>query len=78
MQLIDTDAKRIHAYQEIRHVDGWLAATSESLSLHIDMTGPKVAAFPEDRLETIRSMYAEHSALARPDRAGRSIRIAKP
>ena len=45
-QLIDHDAKRLRAYQEIRHVDGWLAATSETLSLHIDMSGPKVAPFP--------------------------------
>ncbi|TIU33202.1 MAG: thioesterase, partial [Mesorhizobium sp.] len=40
-QLIDHDDKRLRAYQEIRHVDGWLAATSESLSLHVDMSGPK-------------------------------------
>ena len=46
--LIDHDDKRLRAYQEIRHVDGWLAATSESLSLHIDMSGPKVAPFPPD------------------------------
>ena len=27
-QLLDHDEKRLRAYQEIRHVDGWLAATS--------------------------------------------------
>ena len=47
-QLIDHDEKRLRAYQEIRHVDGWLAATSETLSLHVDMAGPKVAPFPAD------------------------------
>ena len=47
-QLLDHDDKRLRAYQEIRHVDGWLAATSESLSLHVDMSGPKVAPFPAD------------------------------
>ena len=47
-QLLDHDEKRLRAYQEIRHVDGWLAATSETLSLHVDMTGPKVAPFPAD------------------------------
>ena len=28
-QLLDHDEKRLRAYQEIRHADGWLAATSE-------------------------------------------------
>jgi acyl-CoA thioester hydrolase len=74
-QLLDHDDKRLHAYQEIRHVDGWLAATSETLSLHIDMTGPKVAPFPDDILAGIQNLRAAHAALPRPERAGRSIGI---
>jgi len=74
-QLIDHDEKRLRAYQEIRHVDGWLAATSETLSLHIDMAGPKVASFPEDIQAKVSAMAAAHAALATPERAGRSIGI---
>ncbi|RUX46808.1 thioesterase [Mesorhizobium sp. M7A.F.Ca.US.014.04.1.1] len=74
-QLIDHDDKRLRAYQEIRHVDGWLAATSESLSLHVDMSGPKVAPFPADVLARGEDMRAAHSALPMPERAGRSIGI---
>ncbi|PSJ63699.1 thioesterase family protein [Pseudaminobacter soli (ex Li et al. 2025)] len=74
-QLIDHDEKRLHVYQEIRHVDGWLAATSETLSLHIDMSGPKVASFPEDIQAKVRAMAAAHAALPQPERAGRSIGI---
>lgn len=74
-QLLDADAKRLHAYQEIRHVDGWLAATSESLALHVDMSGPKVAPFPADRLAALESMRSAHAALSQPDRAGRRIAI---
>ena len=74
-QLIDHDEKRIRAYQEIHHVDGWLAATSETLSLHIDMSGPKVAAFPEDIMAKVDAMRAAHSGLPVPERAGRSIGI---
>ena len=55
-QLIDHDDKRLRAYQEIRHADGWLAATSENLSLHIDMTGPKVAPFPPDVMAQVEAM----------------------
>ncbi len=73
--LLDSDEKRLRAYQEIRHVDGWLAATSESLSLHVDMSGPKVAAFPEDVAANIEAMRATHSRLPMPERAGRAIGI---
>ena len=74
-QLIDHDAKRLRAYQEIRHVDGWLAATSETLSLHVDMSGPKVAPFPADVMAKVEAMRAAHSVLPMPERAGRSIGI---
>jgi len=74
-QLIDQDDKRLRAYQEIRHVDGWLAATSETLSLHVDMSGPKVAPFPTDVQAKVEAMRTAHAALAMPERAGRSIGI---
>lgn len=74
-QLLDHDEKRLRAYQEIRHVDGWLAATSETLSLHVDMSGPKVAPFPVDILANIEAMRAAHADLPTPERAGRSIGI---
>ncbi|WP_376703975.1 thioesterase family protein [Mesorhizobium sp. ISC25] len=74
-QLLDHDEKRLRAYQEIRHLDGWLAATSETLSLHVDMAGPKVAPFPADVLARVEAMRAAHAALPMPERAGRSIGI---
>lgn len=74
-QLLDHDEKRFHSFQELHHVDGWLAATSEVLTLHVDMTGPKVAPFPPDILANLERMRAEHAALPVPERAGRSIAI---
>lgn len=76
-QLLDHDEKRLRAYQEIRHVDGWLAATSETLSLHIDMSGPKVASFPPDIEAKVKAMRVAHAGLPMPERAGRSIGIAR-
>lgn len=73
--LLDHDEKRLRAYQEIRHLDGWLAATSETLSLHIDMSGPKVAPFPADVAARVEAMRAAHAGLPMPERAGRSIGI---
>ncbi|MCO5163212.1 MAG: thioesterase family protein [Mesorhizobium sp.] len=74
-QLLDHDDKRLRAYQELHHIDGWLAATSEVLTLHIDMSGPKVAPFPPDVHDKVKAMRAAHESLPMPERAGRSIAI---
>lgn len=74
-QLLDHDEKRLRAYQEVRHVDGWLAATCETLSLHVDMAGPKVAPLPADVLASVEAMRASHARLPLPERAGRAIGI---
>mmetsp|Transcript_18264 Transcript_18264/g.28952 ORF Transcript_18264/g.28952 Transcript_18264/m.28952 type:complete len:158 (+) Transcript_18264:796-1269(+) len=74
-QLIDFDAKRFHSYQEIWHRDGWLAATGEALTLHVDQTGPRVAPMPADVLEKVTALHTAHAALPRPERVGASIGI---
>jgi acyl-CoA thioester hydrolase len=73
--LLDHDDKRLRAYQELRHVDGWLAATSEVLTLHVDMAGPKVVPFPPDIMHNVKALRAAHASLPTPERAGRSIAI---
>ncbi len=73
--LLDHDAKRLRAYQEILHADGWLAATSETLLLHIDMAGPNVTPFPDDIAASVAALATAHAALPFPVRAGRSIGI---
>jgi acyl-CoA thioester hydrolase len=75
-QLLDSDDKRLRFYQEIRHAtEGWLAATSEQLALHVDMAGPKVTPFPADIQAKVDAMRAAHAALPMPERAGRAIGI---
>ncbi len=74
-QLLDFDAKRIRLFQELRHVEGWLSATSETLLLHIDMSGPRTMPMPDDVLANVAAMAEAHKDLPRPERAGRSIGI---
>lgn len=74
-QLLDCDNKRLHSFQELRHADGWLAATSENLMLHVDMDGPRVVPFPPEILSRLQSLQAAHADLAKPERAGRAIGI---
>ena len=75
--LIDFDEKRLHVFSELRHRDGWLAATSEALYLHIDSSVPKVAPIADTMLNKVRAMHAAHAALPRPERAGRKIAISR-
>ena len=74
-RILDFDEKSFRIYQEMRHEDGWLAATAETLSLHIDMNGPKATPFPPDILARIGAIHARHAALPVPKRAGRAIAI---
>ena len=47
LQLVDVDDKRVHYVMEMRHAhEGWLAASSENLSLHVDMKTRRVVPFP--------------------------------
>jgi acyl-CoA thioester hydrolase len=73
--LIDFDEKRFHTYQELYHADGWLAATGESLALHIDMSGPRVAPMPAHILKNLHTIHTAHSTLPKPARIGKSIGI---
>jgi acyl-CoA thioester hydrolase len=74
-QLVDFDAKRFHSYQEIWHTDGWLAATGEALTLHVDQSGPRVAPMPDDVLSMVSAVAKAHADLPRPDRVGAQIGI---
>lgn len=76
-QLLDFDEKRFHNYYELHHEDGWLAASAEALTLHVDQTGPRVAPMPDEILTRLKDMHAAHAALPWPARAGRQIGIPK-
>ena len=73
-QLLDFDSKRVHYFQQLFHAtEGWMSATSENMTLHVDMTAKKVAPFPASVMRTLGRMKASHARLPRPEAAGRSI-----
>lgn len=75
-QLLDADDKRLHLWSEMFHVDdGYVAATSELLLIHVDLGTRRSAAFPPVVRERIAAVQAAHADLARPDAAGRVIGI---
>ena len=77
IRLIDYDAKRIHLFEELRHAtENWISATSENMTLSVDMTSKKVAPFCDDVLRALERMKAAHAGLPRPHGAGRSVHMA--
>jgi len=75
-QLIDFDAKRIHFFMTMLHArERWLAATSESISICIDMTTRRSTSWPADRMARLQALHGTHSRRPRPAEVGRVIGI---
>ena len=75
-QLLDYDHKRAHYFHRMYHAEeGWLAATNELLSLHIDTRKRRSAPFPDDLLARWAEIHEAHAALPRPPEAGRAMGI---
>jgi acyl-CoA thioester hydrolase len=74
VQLLAYDAKRIHLFEQMVHAtEGWVSSTSESMTVHVDMTAKKVVPFPEGVLRALERMKAAHASLPWPEAAGRNI-----
>lgn len=73
-QLLDYDAKRMHYFEQLFHAtEGWVSATSENLSLHVDMAAKKTAVFPSDIAACLAKMKAAHARLPVPEAVGSRI-----
>ena len=73
-QLLAYDAKRMHYFEQLFHAEeGWVSATSENMSLHVDMTSKKTAPFPADVTRCLSRMKAAHALLPVPEAVGRKI-----
>jgi acyl-CoA thioester hydrolase len=72
--LVAADEKRLHTFEELRHAgEGWLSATSENMTIHIDMAARKTAPFPSDIRARIGALASAHATLARPEGIGRKV-----
>ncbi len=79
MQLLAYDEKRIHHFQRMYHRDrGYLAATAEWMSLHVDLGARKVTAWPPSVLDALAVLAREQSDGPLPEEAGKRMQIKKP
>lgn len=75
-QLLDADEKRLHYVISMFHAaDGFLAARSEQICMHIDMAGRRAAPIPKAARQRLKSVLAAHSGLPRPPEVGSVIAI---
>ena len=75
--LLDYDEKRIHYYHEMFHAtEGYLAATYELVSLHLDTEARKVAPMAPHILDRLAAIKASHDSLPRPKPVGRVMGVA--
>ncbi|HSG90479.1 MAG TPA: thioesterase family protein [Pseudomonadales bacterium] len=75
-QLLDFDGKRLHFFETMHHgEEGWLAATSEQIAIHVDMNARRAAPFPDTLLERFGRVRTSHARLPKPPQAGHVIAI---
>jgi len=75
-QLLDWDTKRLHFFESMYHGEqGYLAATSEQLALHVDMATRRTTPFPAAIQASLATLMTDHGGLARPPQVGRVIGI---
>ena len=78
-QVIGYDEKRIHFFQWMFHADqGFVAATTEWLSLHVDLGVRRVAPMPAAILRRLAEVHAVHRRLPPPPELGRRVGDARP
>jgi acyl-CoA thioester hydrolase len=65
-RVVAADPKRIRLYTELKHDDGRLAASGESLYLHVDRQSGRVAAMAPDRYRPVQEVLSAHAGLGRP------------
>lgn len=77
--LIGHDEKRFHHFHQMFHAeDGFLAATSEWLSLHVDLGTRRVSAMAPHIRDRLAEMQAAHDSLPRPPEVGRVVGMPPP
>lgn len=76
LQLLDFDKKRLHFFQRMyNRAEGYLAATSEQLALHVNVATRRSGEFPQRVTDSLGHMAAAHKRLDIPPQAGHQISI---
>ena len=73
-QVLAHDAKRVHLFHTLYHAgEGYAAATSELMLMHLDLESRRSSPFPSAVFERLRQVARAHAGLPRPPQVGRVI-----
>jgi acyl-CoA thioester hydrolase len=76
IQLLAYDLKRMHYFEQLFHAtEGWMAATLETMALHVDMDTKKTTPAPPLVAARLADMRASHALLPIPEAAGRRVEM---
>lgn len=75
-QIIGFDKKRLHLYHSLHRegIEDALSA-SEQMLLHVDLQGPRSAAFGAQTISLLENLLVDHKTLPHPAFVGRLIRL---
>jgi len=75
-QLLDWDEKRLHLFGHMYHAkEGYLAATSEQMAIHVDMKSRRASPMPAGVQEKAAAIMSAHKSMEHPAQAGSVIGI---
>jgi acyl-CoA thioester hydrolase len=79
IRLLGFDAKRYHCFHEM-FLGGSdrLLATAEMVLLHVDMSGPRSAPFPEPVRAKLEALWRMHRDLPAPPQRNRAMGLKRP
>jgi len=78
-QLLGCDAKRMHVFHQMlvhpveKGEARYLAATFETMMLHVNQDSGRVSPFPDDIRAWLKQIQAAHASLPWPEQVGRAI-----
>lgn len=77
--LLAVDDKRLHKFQYMYHAEeGYVAATGEWLSLHVNLETRRVCPWPNDILASFKRIAKAQSDVGIPVETGKTIRVRQP
>ena len=77
-QLLDQNEKCLHYFHRMFHSEKhYLAATTEIMTVHVDLSARKVVPMPDRIQEAATNLWLQHSVLDAPKQQGHKIGIRK-
>lgn len=77
-QFLDQDEKRLHYFHRMYHAErDYLAATTEIMTVHVNLSARKVVPMPDAIQQTVSKLYRQHMVLPLPEQKGGKIGIRK-